>query len=164
MSKRKALYFGQVISGCVLFVSLWLMATAAPTSHDLAAEGGIITSDAGSVLLLASSQTSNVDGQTQAGIFAMQSPAPASGDLQHGATFAQGGLVSIVAPGDTLAFQGSFSSATWQLVTLANGTHFYTLTVTLANGAGAFVLVTGNVGRSLWNGAGICQSVNVHLD
>jgi len=88
-----------------------------------------------------------------------------SGSLQMGGTFAAGGAFSITGsgtggiPAGTI-FNGSFSGpASWTLITLANGTHNYTLTGSLSgtwdNGTmvdGATVQLTINTGRGFFNG------------
>jgi hypothetical protein len=60
-----------------------------------------------------------------------------SGSLQSGGTFASGGTFTISGDGNGLpngtVFSGTFTSpVTWTMVTLANGTHQYTLTGTLS--------------------------------
>jgi hypothetical protein len=88
-----------------------------------------------------------------------------SGTLQMGSTFAAGGAFSISGNGtggipNSLIFNGSFTGpVTWTLVTLANGTHNYTLTGSLtgtwyAGGTvnGATVQLTINTGRGFFNG------------
>src|SRR3984957_16726389 len=89
----------------------------------------------------------------------------ASGTLQMGGTFAAGGSFTITGngtngiPNGTL-FNGSFSGpVTWTLITLANGTHNYTLTGSLSgtwyNGStigGATVQLTINTGKGFFNG------------
>jgi PEP-CTERM motif len=88
-----------------------------------------------------------------------------SGTLQMGGTFAAGGAFSIWGNGiggipNGVIFNGSFTGpVTWTLVTLANGTHNYTLTGSLtgtwyAGGTinGATVQLTINTGRGFFNG------------
>jgi hypothetical protein len=83
-----------------------------------------------------------------------------------GATFAAGGSFTIAGngsngiPNGTL-FTGSFSGpVTWTLVTLANGTHNYTLSGSLSgwNGSGTAtqgvtVQLTINTGKGFFNGS-----------
>jgi hypothetical protein len=90
----------------------------------------------------------------------------ASGTLQMGGTFAAGGSFTITGngtngiPNGTL-FNGSFSGpVTWTLVTLANGTHNYTLSGSLSgwNGSGTAtqgvtVQLTINTGKGFFNGS-----------
>jgi len=88
------------------------------------------------------------------------------GNLQMGATFASGGSFMIVGNGsngipNTTIFSGSFSGpVTWTLVTLANGTHNYTLTGSLTGTwftgqmvNGATVQLTINTGKGFFNGS-----------
>jgi hypothetical protein len=88
----------------------------------------------------------------------------AGGSLQMGGTFAAGGSFTITGNGTSgipngTIFSGTFSGpATWTLVTLANGTHNYTLTGVVAGTLGSFhangvtVQLTINTGRGLFNG------------
>ena len=89
----------------------------------------------------------------------------ASGSLQMGGTFAAGGNFMITGNGSDgvangMLFSGTFSTpVTWTLVTLANGTHNYTLTGTLSgalgNGTavqGVTVQLTINTGKGFFNG------------
>ena len=88
-----------------------------------------------------------------------------AGTLQMGGTFAAGGAFSVSGNGTSgipngVIFNGSFTGpVTWTLVTLANGTHNYTLTGSLtgtwyAGGTvnGATVQLTINTGRGFFNG------------
>jgi hypothetical protein len=87
------------------------------------------------------------------------------GTLQMGGTFAAGAAFSITGNGtggipNGAIFNGSFTGpVTWTLVTLANGTHNYTLTGSLtgtwyAGGTvnGATVQLTINTGHGFFNG------------
>jgi hypothetical protein len=99
------------------------------------------------------------------GTLSFSTGALSSGNLQMGATFAAGGTFSITGngtdgiPNGTL-FNGSFTGpVTWTLITLANGTHNYTLTGSLSgtwyNGTtigGATVQLTINTGKGFFNG------------
>jgi hypothetical protein len=88
-----------------------------------------------------------------------------SGSLQMGGTFAAGGTFSISGNGTNgipngVIFNGSFAGpVTWSLVTLANGTHNYTLTGSLTGTwytggtiNGATVQLTINTGKGFFNG------------
>jgi hypothetical protein len=88
------------------------------------------------------------------------------GDLQMGATFAAGGAFKITGNGTNgvpngTIFSGTFSGpVTWTLVTLANGTHNYTLTGALSGTwytglsvQGATVQLTINTGKGFFNGS-----------
>jgi PEP-CTERM motif len=90
----------------------------------------------------------------------------ASGSLQAGGTFAAGGWFTISGngsngvPNGTL-FTGTFSGpVSWQLVTLSNGTHNYTLTGALSgttntgfSTVGVTVQLTINTGKGYFNGS-----------
>jgi hypothetical protein len=99
-----------------------------------------------------------------------------SGNLQNGATFAAGGSFIITGNGtngipNSVIFNGSFSGpVTWTLVTLANGTHNYTLTGSLTgtwiNGAtvnGATVQLTINTGKGFFNGSTTISSGDTNI-
>src|SRR3984957_18090020 len=88
-----------------------------------------------------------------------------SGNLQMGGTFAAGGAFNITGNGTNglpngVIFNGSFNGpVTWTLVTLANGTHNYTLTGSIegtwyngSNVQGATVQLTINTGKGFFNG------------
>lgn len=88
-----------------------------------------------------------------------------SGSLQMGGTFASGGTFTIAGNGtdglpDGVLFTGTFTTPiTWTMVTLANGTHNYTLTGTLAgtmasgySTQGVTVQLTINTGKGFFNG------------
>ena len=89
----------------------------------------------------------------------------AGGSLQMGGTFAGGGTFTITSNGsgglpNATLFSGTFTSATWTLVTLANGTHNYTLTGMLAGTLGSgyatngvTVQLTINTGKGFFNGS-----------
>jgi PEP-CTERM motif len=89
----------------------------------------------------------------------------ASGSLQMGGTFNAGGMFQISGNGtdgipNGMIFNGTFTGpVTWTLVTLANGTHNYTLTGSvsgtwLGGGTveGATVQLTINTGKGFFNG------------
>jgi hypothetical protein len=89
-----------------------------------------------------------------------------SGSLQMGGTFAAGGSFTITGNGTNgipngTIFSGTFSGpVTWTLITLADGTHNYTLTGGLSgilgNGFstnGVTVQLTVNTGKGFFNGS-----------
>jgi hypothetical protein len=94
-----------------------------------------------------------------------------SGTLQSGATFADGGSFVITGNGTNgipngVIFNGAFTTPsgglapTWTMVTLANGTHNYTLTGAITgtwiNGAtvsGATIQITINTGKGFFTGS-----------
>ena len=89
-----------------------------------------------------------------------------SGDLQNGSIFGSGGSFIVTSNGSQglpsgALFTGSFSGpVAWTLVTLANGTHNYTLSGSLTGawytGAtvnGATIQLTINTGKGFFNGS-----------
>jgi len=118
--------------------------------------GGLITGNLGSLTL----STGTLSG----------------GSLQMGGTFNGGGtfvITSTGAPGlpSGTLFNGSFSGAvTWTLVTLANGTHNYTLSGAVSgtwyNGLvlnGATTQLTINTGRGFFNGSTSISSGDTNI-
>jgi len=101
----------------------------------------------------------------------------AGGDLQNGGMFAGGGSFVIMSngsngvPSGTL-FNGTFDGpVSWTLVTLANGTHNYTLTGSLTgtwyNGStvfGATVQLTINTGKGFFNGSTTISSGDTNIN
>jgi hypothetical protein len=88
-----------------------------------------------------------------------------SGSLQMGGTFAAGGSFTITGNGTNgvpngVLFSGTFAQpASWQLVTLANGTHNYVLTGVISGSLyggltsnGVTVQLTINTGKGFFNG------------
>ena len=94
-----------------------------------------------------------------------------SGNAQMGGTLGAGGSFQIVGNGtngvpNSVIFSGSFSSATWSLVTLSNGTHSYTLTAALvgANGTvGATTQLLFNTGTAFFSGSAALASGDTNL-
>jgi hypothetical protein len=99
-----------------------------------------------------------------------------SGSLQMGGTFAGGGSFVITGNGtdgipNGVVFNGSFSGpVTWTLVTLANGTHNYTLTGSISGSwlgggtvNGATVQLTINTGKGFFNGSTTISSGDTNV-
>jgi hypothetical protein len=95
-----------------------------------------------------------------------------SGNAQMGGTLAAGGSFTVTGNGSNgvpngVIFSGTFSStATWTLVTLANGTHNYTLTGALVDASGqvgATTQITVNTGTNLFSGSAGLSSGNTNL-
>jgi hypothetical protein len=118
--------------------------------------GGLVTGDLGTVSFSTAALT--------------------SGNLQQGATFDAGGAFTITGNGmngihNGTIFSGTFSGpVTWTVVTLANGTHNYTLTGSLTGtwytGAtvnGATVQLTINTGKSFFNGTTMISSGDTNI-
>ncbi|HXJ88863.1 MAG TPA: PEP-CTERM sorting domain-containing protein [Candidatus Binatia bacterium] len=98
------------------------------------------------------------------------------GSLQMGATFDAGGAFTITGNGTNgvhngTIFSGTFSGpVTWTLVTLANGTHNYTLsgalTGTWYTGAtvfGATIQITINTGKGFFTGSTLISSGDTNI-
>jgi hypothetical protein len=155
-------------------LALALPTTVFAASHiDFSNSGGTL-SGSNSGLTLSGSVLFAVNGLNGGGLItgsdlgsvSFTTGALASGSLQMGGTFAAGGTFTITgngsdgAPSGTL-FSGTFSSpVTWTLVTLANGTHNYTLTGTLSGTTssgystqGVTVQLTINTGKGFFNGS-----------
>jgi hypothetical protein len=113
---------------------------------------------------------------TNLGSVSFQTGALTSGSLQMGGTFAAGGWFTITGngtngiPNETL-FTGTFSApVTWTLVTLANGTHNYTLTGALTgttntgfSTVGVTVQLTINTGKGFFNGSTVISSGDTNV-
>jgi PEP-CTERM motif len=99
------------------------------------------------------------------GTVSFSTGALASGSLQKGATFSAGGTFTVSGNGTNgiangTLFNGSFSGpVTWTLVTLSNGTNYYTLTGILTGTAdgmaieGFTVQLTVNTGKNFFDGS-----------
>jgi PEP-CTERM motif len=120
----------------------------------------------GSVLIAVNGLGGGLITGNDLGTLSFSTGALTGGSLQMGGTFAAGGTFSITGNGTNgvpngVIFNGSFTGpVTWTLVTLANGTHNYTLTGSLSgtwyNGStigGATVQLTINTGKGFFNGS-----------
>jgi hypothetical protein len=97
-----------------------------------------------------------------------------SGDLQNGGMFAGGGSFTIMSNGSNglpsgVLFSGTFDGpVSWTLVTLANGTHNYTLTGSLTSSGGtvfgATVQLTINTGKGFFNGTTTISSGDTNIN
>jgi hypothetical protein len=100
-----------------------------------------------------------------------------SGSMQTGGAFAGGGLFVIAGNGtdgipNGAIFSGTFSGpVTWTMITLANGTHNYTLTGELSGTwftgqtvYGATVQLTVNTGKGLFNGSATLSSGDININ
>jgi hypothetical protein len=157
-------------------VLLAVLALALPTavfagsSIDYTNSGGTLAGSnsglslSGSVLIAVNGNAGLITGN-DLGSVSFQTGALSSGSLQNGGTFAAGGWFTITGNGSNgvptgTLFTGTFSGpASWSLMTLANGTHNYTLTGTLsgttASGystVGVTVQLTINTGKGFFNG------------
>lgn len=149
------------------------LAVFADSGVDYSNSGGTLSGSSsglslsGSVLIAVNGLNGNglVTG-TDLGSVNFTTGALTSGSLQMGGTFAAGGSFTITGNGTNgipngVLFSGTFSEpVTWTLVTLANGTHNYTLTGVIAGTTGTgyatngvTVQLTINTGRGFFNGS-----------
>jgi hypothetical protein len=147
------------------------LAASASSSVDFSNSGGILSgSSAG--LSLSGSTLTVVNGLSGGGLItgnlgsvSFSTGALSSGSLQMGGTFAAGGSFTITGNGTNgvpngVLFSGTFAQpASWQLVTLANGTHNYVLTGVISGSLyggltsnGVTVQLTINTGKGFFNG------------
>ena len=123
----------------------------------------------GSMLIAMGSSGGLITGDL--GTLEFSTAALTGGNLQQGATFGPGGTFTITGNGSNgihngAIFSGTFSGpVTWTLITLANGTHNYTLSGALtgtwfsgASVVGATVQLTINTGKGFFNGSTMISS------
>jgi hypothetical protein len=154
---------------------LVLLALALPTmtwassSIDFTNSGGTLSGSSSSGLSLSGSTLIAVNGLNGGGLItgnlgtlSLSTGALTSGSLTMGnGTFAAGGSFIITGNGTNgvpngVIFNGTFSSpVSWTLVTLANGTHNYTLSGAIVgpSAVGATVQLTVNTGEGFFNGS-----------
>jgi PEP-CTERM motif len=148
------------------------MAAFANSSLDISNAGGVISGNASGLSLTGS--TLFKFGSTvgsNLGSVSFSTAGFTSGNAQMGGTLAAGGSFQIVGNGTNgvpngVIFSGSFSSATWELVTLANGTHNYVLTAGLVSASGqvgATTQITVNTGKGFFNGSANLSSGDTNL-
>ena len=158
------------------------MAAFASSSVDFTNSGGTLSgSSAG--LTLSGSELIAVNGLSGLGLvtgslggMSFSTGMLTSGSLQMGGAFDGGGSFTITGngtngiPNGTL-FSGTFNGpVTWTLITLANGTHNYTLTGSISGtwmgGAmvnGATVQLTINTGKGFFNGSTTISSGDTNI-
>jgi hypothetical protein len=153
-------------------LALALPLTAFANSVDFTNSGGILAGCSNGLSLTGSALIA-VKGLNGGGLVtgndlgsvSFSTGALSGGSMQMGGTFAAGGSFTITGNGGNgipsgTIFSGVFSGpATWTLVTLANGTHNYTLTGVVAGTLGnsfhtngVTVQLTVNTGRGFFNG------------
>lgn len=158
------------------------MATFASNSVDFTNSGGTLTGTTAG-LSLSGSELIAVNGLNGLGLvtgnlggMSFSTGSLTSGNLQMGATFNGGGSFVITGNGTNgipsgTIFSGSFNGpVTWTLITLANGTHNYTLSGSISgtwyNGAtvfGATVQLTINTGKGFFNGTTSISSGDTNI-
>jgi hypothetical protein len=156
------------------------MAAFANNSVDFTNSGGTLSGSSaglslsGSVLIAMGGSGGLVTGNL--GTLAFSTAGLISGNLQTGGTFDMGGSFTIMGNGSNgvfngTVFNGSFSGpVTWTMVTLANGTHNYTLTGSLTGTwysgqtvQGATVQLTINTGKSFFEGSTSISSGDTNI-
>jgi PEP-CTERM motif len=161
----------------VLLATLALpLAAFADNSIDFTNSGGTLSGGT-SGLTLSNSALIAINGlnglQTGSnlGTLSFSTGALISGDLQMGATFAPGSSFTITSNTLGTLFSGSFDGpVTWSLVTLANGTHNYTLSGTISGSwegkgtvYGATLQLTINTGVGFFNGSTSISSGDTNI-
>lgn len=156
---------------CALACLMIPAASFADSSVDFSNSGGTLTGSSSGFSLSGSTLIAIIGGSGggmvtgDLGTVAFTTGALTSGSLQMGGTLAAGGTFTITGNGTNgvptgTLFSGSFSGpASWSLVTLANGTHSYTLTGALTGTSqgmsvnGVTVQLTINTGKGFFNGS-----------
>jgi len=163
-----------------LLLALALPTAAFANSIDFSNLGGTLKGSnaglslGGSTLIVAKGPNILLTGDL--GTVSFSTGALSSGSLAMGGTFAAGGTFTITGNGTSgipngVIFNGTFSGpVTWSMITLANGTHNYTLTGALTgtwfNGTpvvGASVQLTLNTGLGFFNGSATLSSGNTEI-
>ena len=151
----------------VLVATLALpLAAFADNSIDFTNSGGTLSGDSSGLtlsnsVLIAINGLNGLQTGSNLGTLSFSTGALISGDLQMGATFAPGSSFTITSNTLGTLFSGSFDGpVTWSLVTLANGTHNYTLSGTISGSwegkgtvYGATLQLTINTGIGFFNGS-----------
>ena len=151
----------------VLLATLALpLAAFVDNSIDFTNSGGTLSGDSSGLtlsnsVLIAINGLNGLQTGSNLGTLSFSTGALISGDLQMGATFAPGSSFTITSNTLGTLFSGSFDGpVTWSLVTLANGTHNYTLSGTISGSwegkgtvYGATLQLTINTGIGFFNGS-----------
>ena len=157
----------------LLVLSLALpLAAFANSSIDIGNAGGVIAGNSSGLSLTGSTlfKVGGVVG-SNLGSLTFTTGAFTSGDPDMGGTLAAGGSFQITGNGTNgvpngVIFSGTFSSGSWELVTLANGTHDYILSAGIVNASGqvaATTQLTINTGKGFFNGSAGLSSGNTNL-
>jgi len=161
----------------VLLASLALpLAAFADNSVDFTNSGGTLSGGSGGLTLSGSNliAINGINGlQTGAnlGTLSFMTGALASGNLQTSGTFAAGGTFTIVSNTLGTLFSGTFDTPVlWSVVSVANGTHNYTLTGTISGTwegrgtvYGATVQLTIATGKGSFNGSTTISSGDTNI-
>jgi hypothetical protein len=164
-----------MVKKIVLLVVLALavpLAAFASSSIDVANAGGVISGNSSGLSLTGSTlfKVGGIEG-SNLGSLTFTTGAFTSGNAQMGGTLAAGGTFIITGNGSNgvpngVIFSGAFSSGTWELVTLANGTHNYVLIAGLVDAGGhvgATVQLTFNTGKGFFDGSATLSSGDTNL-
>jgi hypothetical protein len=164
-----------MVKKIVLLVVLALavpLAAFASSSIDVANAGGVISGNSSGLSLTGSTlfKVGGIEG-SNLGSLSFTTGAFTSGNAQMGGTLAAGGTFIITGNGSNgvpngVIFSGAFSSGTWELVTLANGTHNYVLIAGLVDAGGhvgATVQLTFNTGKGFFDGSATLSSGDTNL-
>jgi hypothetical protein len=148
------------------------LAAFADSSIDISNAGGVVSGNSSGLTLTGSTlfKYGSAVG-SNLGTVSFSTGAFTSGDAQAGGTLAAGGNFTITGNGTNgvpngVIFSGTFTSAKWDLTTLANGTHVYTLTgglVSPSGQVGATIQLTVNTGKGFFNGSANLSSGDTNL-
>src|SRR3954471_7157230 len=149
MISRKSVVASLLLLSCLTLAT----ASFASSDTDFSNSGGTLTGTSaglsltGSTLVAVNGYNGNPIITGDLGSVTFTTGALSSGSLDMGGTFAAGGSMTITGNGTAgltgTLFSGTFAApASWDLTTLANGTHSYTLTG----------VVTGTMGSVAVNG------------
>ncbi len=148
------------------------LAAFADSSIDISNAGGVVSGNSSGLTLTGSTlfKYGSAVG-SNLGTVSFSTGAFTSGDAQAGGVLAPGGNFTITGNGTNgvpngVIFSGTFTSAKWDLTTLANGTHVYTLTgglVSPSGQVGATVQLTVNTGKGFFNGSANLSSGDTNL-
>jgi hypothetical protein len=139
------------------------LAAFANSSIDVSNAGGVISGNSSGLTLTGSTlfKVGSAVG-SNLGSLSFTTGAFLTGNAQDGGTLAAGGSFQIVGNGTNgvpngVIFSGTFSTGgTWSYMTLANGTHVYTLVAGIVNSSGQVggtSQLTINTGKDLFNGS-----------
>ena len=147
----------------VLLVMALPLAASATSQFDFSNFGGTISGSSAGLSLNGSALIAiNGVAVSSGGTVSFQTAGLTTGNGDQTTTFASGGWFQIVSASNVTLFSGTFDcsgTCEWKMVTLANGTHNYTLTGTLtgtlSNGTpvyGSTFQATINTGKGFFNG------------
>jgi len=148
------------------------LAAFADSSIDVTNKGGVISGNSSGLSLSGSTLISYGSAVgTNLGSVSFTTGAFTSGSAAGGGTLAAGGSFQIVGNGTNgvpngVIFSGTFSSGTWTLITLANGTHNYVLNAGVVSAGGevaATTQITVNTGKGFFDGSAKLSSGDTNL-